>query len=105
MNCFCNLCKHIKDNSTSYLLAIMGYGSSLYGLWIDTEKIKYNIIRTILNFLIFTLALMEINNLQIGNFCRDRIEIGQEKYYSFFEGFSFILGKSLEEKINQILRF
>lgn len=96
MNCFENLYQHIKDNSTSYLLAIIGYGSFLYGLWVDTKKIIHNIIQTILNFVIFTLTLMDINNLQITNLFRDKIEIEQEKYFSFLKGFSFILKESLK---------
>jgi len=96
MNCFENLYQHIKDNSTSYLLAIIGYGSFLYGLWVDTKKIIHIIIQTILNFVIFTLTLMDINNLQITNLFRDKIEIEQEKYFSFLKGFSFILKESLK---------
>ena len=96
MTCFENLYQHIKDNSTSYLLAIIGYGSFLYGLWVDTKKIIRNIIQTILNFFIFTLTLMDINNLQITNLFRDKIEIEQEKYFLFLKEFSYILRESLK---------
>lgn len=96
MTCFENLYQHIKDNSTSYLLAIIGYGSFLYGLWVDTKKIIHNIIQTILNFFIFTLTLMDINNLQITNLFRDKIEIEQEKYFLFLKDFSYILRESLK---------
>ena len=39
---------------------------------------------------------MDINNLQITKLFRDKIEIEQEKYFSFLKEFSFILRESLK---------
>ncbi len=89
------LIDHAIANSTSYLVVIFTFSAGVYEIWKSKENKDENIKRTILEFIAFSIGILEVIDIQILNLCFRKKRIQQQKILSAVDNLNKILVNSL----------
>ena len=74
---------------------MLGYGISLYELWLEKDNISKKIRLTIANFFPFLFGILDILGIQILNICQKKLKTDQDMLLSKYKNTNSILNKTI----------